>query len=85
MMAKKQKREPVLTLDDKEYFVEDLTAEQLRIKDHMADISNKLNTNMFIGEQLQISRDALVNLFRASLESNDKEKPEVKEAELVEA
>lgn len=85
MMAKKQKREPVLTLDDKEYFVEDLTAEQLRIKDHMADISNKLNTNMFIGEQLQISRDAFVNLFRASLESNDKEKPEVKEAELVEA
>ena len=44
MMAKKQKREPVLTLDDKEYFVEDLTAEQLRIKDHMADINNKLNT-----------------------------------------
>ena len=85
MMAKKQKREPVLTLDDKEYFVEDLTAEQLRIKDHMADISNKLNTNMFIGEQLQISRYAFVNLFRASLESNDKEKPEVKEPELVEA
>jgi len=84
-MAKKQKREPVLTLDDKEYFVEDLTAEQLRIKDHMADISNKLNTNMFIGEQLQISRDAFVNLFRASLESNDTEKSEVKEAELVEA
>ena len=84
-MAKKQKEQPVLTLDDKEYFVEDLTAEQLRIKDHMADISNKLNTNMFIGEQLQISRDAFVNLFRASLESDDKEKPEVKEAELVEA
>ena len=84
-MAKKQKREPVLTHDDKEYFVEDLTAEQLRIKDHMADISNKLNTNMFIGEQLQISRDAFVNLFRASLESNDTEKSEVKEAELVEA
>jgi len=84
-MAKKQKEQPVLTLDDKEYFAEDLTAEQLRIKDHMADISNKLNTNMFIGEQLQISRDAFVNLFRASLESDDKEKPEVKEAELVEA
>jgi hypothetical protein len=84
-MAKKQKREPVLTLDGEEYFVEDLTAEQLRIKDHMADISNKLNTNMFIGEQLQISRDAFVNLFRASLESDDTEKPEVKEAELVEA
>ena len=48
-------------------------------------VSNKLNTNMFIGEQLQISRDAFVNLFRASLEKDDQEQPEVKEAEVVEA
>ena len=84
-MAKKQKEQPVLTLDGEEYFVEDLTAEQLRIKDHMADISNKLNTNVFIGEQLSISKESFVNLFRSSLEKDDKEQPEVKEAEVVEA
>ena len=84
-MAKKQKREPVLTLDGEEYFVEDLTAEQLRIKDHMADISNKLNTNVFIGEQLTVSRESFVNMFRASLEKDDQEQPEVKKAEVVEA
>ena len=84
-MAKKQKEQPVLTLDGKEYFAGDMTDEQLRIKDHLADLSNKMNTNVSIGEQLSISKESFVNLFRASLEKDDKEQPEVKEAEVVEA
>ena len=83
-MAKKQKEQPVLTLDEKEYFAKDMTAEQLRIKDHLADLSNKLNTNIFIGEQLTVNRESFVNMFRASLEKDDKEQT-VKEAEVVEA
>ena len=83
-MAKKQKEQPVLTLDDKEYFASDMTAEQLRIKDHLIDLSNKLNTNMFIGEQLSVNRESFVNMFKASLEKDDQEQQE-KEAELVEA
>ena len=51
-MAKKQKEQPVLTLDGEEYFAGDMTDEQLRIKDHLLDLSNKINTNVFIGEQL---------------------------------
>ena len=84
-MAKKQKEQPVLTLDGEEYFAEDMTEEQLRIKDHLADLSNKLNTNVFIGEQLAISRESFVNMFRASLDRDEKEQPEVKEAEVIEA
>jgi len=67
-MAKKQKEQPVLTLDGEEYFAEDMTDEQLRI-----------------GEQLTVSRESFVNMFRASLEKDDQEQPEVKEAEVVEA
>ena len=84
-MAKKQKEQPVLTLDGEEYFAGDMTDEQLRIKDHLADLSNKLNTNVFIGEQLTVSREAFVNMFRASLEKDDQEQSEVKESEVVEA
>ena len=83
-MAKKQKEQPVLTLDDKEYFASNMTAEQLRIKDHLIDLSNKLNTNMFIGEQLSVNRESFVNMFKASLEKDDQEQQE-KEAEVVEA
>ena len=84
-MAKKQKEQPVLTLDGEEYFAGDMTEEQLRIKDHLADLSNKMNTNVFIGEQLAISRESFVNMFRASLDRDEKEQPEVKEAEVIEA
>jgi len=83
-MAKKQKEQPVLTLDGEEYFAGDMTAEQLRMKDHLIDLSNKLNTNMFIGEQLSVNRESFVNMFKASLEKDDQEQPE-KEAEVVEA
>ena len=79
-MAKKEKREPVLTLDGKGYFAEDMTAEQLRIKDHLADLGRKLNTNIFIGEQLTISKDSFVNMFRASLKKDDQKEPEAIEA-----
>tara|TARA_R100001129_G_C5282931_1_gene237398 strand:- start:967 stop:1212 length:246 start_codon:yes stop_codon:yes gene_type:complete len=81
-MAKKEKREPVLTIDNKEYYQEDLSPEQIRIKDHLLDLSRKLDTNIFVQEQLQVSRDSFVGLFRASLEKNE-EKAE--EAEVVEA
>ena len=72
-MAKKQKEQPVLTLDEKEYFAKDMTAEQLRIKDHLADLTNKLNTNMFIGEQLQVNREAFVNLFKSTEQKKESE------------
>ena len=84
-MAKKEKREPVLTLDGEEYFIEDMTAEQLRIKDHLVDLSNKLNTNMFIGEQLSVNRETFVNMFKSSLDKDNQEQPETREAEVVEA
>ena len=82
-MAKKQKEKPVLTLDGKEYFADELTGEQLRIKDHLSDLNNKLNTNVFIGEQLTVSREAFINMFRASLEKDDQEEEEKVEEPVV--
>ena len=82
-MAKKQKEQPVLALDGEEYFADDLTGEQLRIKDHLADLGNKLNTNVFINEQLNVSREAFINMFRASLEKDDQDDQEEKVEEPV--
>ena len=75
-MAKKQKEQPVLTLDGEEYFAKDMSEEQLRIKDHLADLTNKLNTNVFIGEQLSISKESFINMFRTTLKKEDEDKPE---------
>ena len=81
-MAKKEKGQPILTIDDKEYYEEDLSPEQQRIKDHLVDLSRQMERNIFVQESLQVSRDSFVGLFRASLEKNE-EKAE--EAEVVDA
>jgi len=78
-MAKKEKREPVLTIDNKEYYQEDLSQEQSRIKDHLVSLSGQIERNIFVQESLQVSRDAFVGLFRASLEK-DEEKAEIVDA-----
>tara|TARA_R100000664_G_scaffold2996_1_gene7037 strand:+ start:9749 stop:9982 length:234 start_codon:yes stop_codon:yes gene_type:complete len=77
-MAKKEKEKPVLNLDGKEYVIEDMTDEQKVMVQHINDLQNKQNTNAFISDQLQVGKEAFINMLRKSLE----EKPE--EVEVVE-
>ena len=83
-MAKKEKEQkPVLSLDDKEYVIEDMTDEQKQMLNHINDMQNKLNSNAFMREQLEVGKEAFINMLRGALEA--KEEPEVVEAEEVEA
>ena len=78
-MAKKEKeKKPFISLDGEEYLIEDLTDEQKQMINHVNDMQNKLNTNAFMREQLEIGKEAFVNMFRASLEAKE---VEVEEAE----
>ena len=75
-MAKEKKEKPVLNLDDKEYVIEDMTDEQKMMVNHINDLQNKQNTNQFMADQLQVGKEAFINMLRTSLEE-----PEVVEAE----
>jgi len=76
-MAKKQKeKKPFISLDGEEYLIEDLTDEQKQMINHVNDMQNKLNTNAFMREQLEIGKEAFVNMFRASLEAEVVEEAE---------
>ena len=67
-MAKKEKEQkPVLNLDDKEYVIEDMTDEQKMMVNHINDLQNKQNTNAFMADQLQVGKEAFINLLRTSL------------------
>mgnify|MGYP001170920155 CR=1 FL=1 len=70
-MAKEQKEKPVLNLDDKEYVIEDMTDEQKMMVNHINDLQNKQNTNAFMADQLQVGKEAFINMLRASLESEE--------------
>ncbi len=79
-MAKKQKEEkPVLNLDGKEYVIEDMTDEEKQMINHINDMQNKINTNVFIHEQLEVGKEAFIVRLRESLTAE--EEPEEVEAE----
>ena len=72
-MAKDKKEKPVLNLDDKEYVIEDMTDELKMMVNHINDLQNKQNTNAFMADQLQVGKEAFINLLRTSLEAPEEE------------
>ena len=70
-MSKKEKDQTV-TIDDKEYKVDDLTQEQIAMVNHINDLTNKLKSMNFNREQLQFGYDAFVKTLKESLENEQK-------------
>ena len=82
-MAKKQKEDkPVLNLDGKEYVIEDMTDEEKQMINHINDMQNKINTNVFIHEQLEVGKEAFIGMLRTTL--NEEKVEEVVDAEVEE-
>ena len=77
-MAKKEKeKKPVLTFDDKEYVIEDMTDEQKVLLNHINDLQNKINSMQFNLDQVSIGKEAFIEKLRESLNAE----PEESEAE----
>ena len=82
-MAKKQKEDkPVLNLDGKEYVIEDMTDEEKQMINHINDMQNKINTNGFMREQLEVGKEAFIGMLRVAL--NEEKVEEVVDAEVEE-
>jgi hypothetical protein len=60
-MAKKQKEKPVITIDDKEFNIEDMTGEQQAMINHINDLDRKIAQSQFNLEQLTFGKNAFVN------------------------
>ena len=68
-MAKKQKEEPKVNIEGKEYKVADLSSEQIDMVNHVADLDNKLRSASFNVVQLQGGRNYFMEMLNASLKS----------------
>lgn len=66
-MAKNEKT--AITVNDKEYFVEDMTDQQKTMLNHINDLERKLGNAQFNLDQLAVGRDAFVQMLAESLES----------------
>jgi hypothetical protein len=71
----KNEKTPI-TINDKEYFVEDLTQEQQTMLNHINDLDRKLSSARFNLDQLSIGRDAFVNMLAKSVEVIEEEEAE---------
>lgn len=68
-MAKKQKEKPVITIDDKEFNIEDMTGEQQAMINHINDLDRKIAQSQFNLDQLIFGKNAFVNSLSQSLET----------------
>jgi hypothetical protein len=68
-MAKKEKTP--ITVNDKEYLVEDMTEQQVTMLNHVQDLDRKLANAQFNIDQLNVGREAFVNMLAASLEKEE--------------
>ena len=66
-MAKKEKENPVLKIDDKEYDIDSMTDEQKAMVNHIADLDRKVSGSEFNLVQLRFGRQAFIDAIRASL------------------
>jgi hypothetical protein len=68
-MAKKQKEKPVITIDNKEFNIEDMTGEQQAMINHINDLDRKIAQSQFNLDQLIFGKNAFVNSLSQSLET----------------
>jgi hypothetical protein len=74
----KDKKTPI-TVNDTEYFVEDMTDKQKAYLNHVNDLGRKMDNARFNLDQLAIGREKFVELLADALENPE----EVEEAEVV--
>ena len=68
----KNEKTPI-TVNDKEYILEDMTEQQKAMVNHINDLDRKLASARFNLDQLNVGRDAFVNMLTESLEQDANE------------
>ena len=67
-MAKNENKP--ITVNDVEHNIEDLTEQQVAMVNHIADLDKKLGSLSFNMDQLNVGREAFVNMLAQSLATN---------------
>jgi hypothetical protein len=56
-----------ISIDGKDFFIEDMTEEQRGLVQHCLDLDRKLASTQFQAQQLQVGKDAFVNMLKNAL------------------
>lgn len=67
-------KEPqTVSINGKEYNLEDFTQEQKVMLEHCMDLDRKIASCQFQFDQLRVGKDAFLNMLQQSLDSSNKE------------
>ena len=70
-MSKKQKQKTPITINNEEFFIEDMTDEQKTLLNHIQDLTRKITASQFNLEQLNFGKNAFVNSLSHSLNTQE--------------
>lgn len=62
-----EKKTTPVVIDDKEYFVEDMTDQQKIMLSHLSDLDRKIASATFNLDQLNVGKQAFVQMLKQSL------------------
>ena len=71
MVSKKQKEKTPITVNNEEFFIEDMTDEQKAMINHIQDLTRKIESSQFNLEQLNFGKNAFVNALSNSLNTQE--------------
>jgi|21_taG_2_1085346.scaffolds.fasta_scaffold15608_6 hypothetical protein len=80
-MAKQKKT--AITIDDKEYFYEDLSAKQQIIVNHISDLQRKIQSSEFNLQQLSFGKDSFINALKEALAEEESETNVIEDTNIV--
>lgn len=75
----KNEKTPI-DIDGKPYYYEDMTEKQQLLVNHVADLDRKLGAARFNVDQLQVGKDAFIQLLKAELAKEGEDSGEGDEA-----
>jgi hypothetical protein len=64
-----EKQAKPITIDGIDYDTNDFTDEQIALTNHCLDLDRKLASTQFQAQQLQVGKDAFVQMLKQSLEA----------------
>ncbi len=67
-----EKKTNVITINDKEYTEDQLTDQQKVMINHIADLERKIGSTQFNLDQLQVGKQAFLDMLTKSLEEEEK-------------
>ncbi len=67
----KDTKKTSITIDDVEWFYEDMTQEQQTLVNHLADLDRKISSTQFSLDQLNVGKNAFINLLKDTLKKDE--------------